>query len=116
MLVLKLYDNGVIFMAYRPIEADEIYEKALPIFNKYKIKKAALFGSSARGEMRRGSDIDLIVELDETQSGLVFIEIKRKLQNKLNRKVDLITYKSLAYSDLEDSILEDAKVIYEKAH
>jgi predicted nucleotidyltransferase len=38
------------------------------------------------------------------------------LQNKLKRKVDLITYNSLAYSDLKDSILEDAKVIYEKTH
>jgi len=103
-------------MIYRPLEKDEIYDKALPIFMKYKIKKAALFGSSARGEMRRGSDIDLIVELDDTQSGLVFVEIKRKLENKLNRKVDLISYNSLAYSDLKESILEDAKVIYEKAN
>jgi uncharacterized protein len=103
-------------MTYRPLDTDEIYDKVLPILTKYKIRKAALFGSSARGEMRRGSDIDLIIELDEAQSGLVFIEIKRKLQNKLKRKVDLITYNSLAYSDLKDSILEDAKVIYEKTH
>lgn len=103
-------------MKYQPLKVDEITEKALPIFVKYQIRKAALFGSSARGEMHRGSDIDLIIELCDLNSGLTFIEIRRKLQNKLRRKVDLFTYDSLLYTDLKDSILADAKVIYEKTH
>jgi uncharacterized protein len=103
-------------MDYRPLKINEISSKAMPIFVKYNIKKAALYGSTARGEMRRGSDIDLIIELGDTQSGLVFVEIKRKLQNRLKRKVDLISYNALTYSDLKDSILRDAKVIYEQTH
>ncbi len=103
-------------MQYKPLELEDISSKVLPILKKYNVKKAAVFGSSARGEMRRGSDVDLIIDVSGITSGLLFIEIKRKLQNRLNRKVDLISYKSLMCSDLKDSILSEAKVIYEKTH
>ena len=103
-------------MQYKPLSTKEITEKALPVFNKYNVGKAALFGSSARGDMRRGSDIDLLVEVSEKESGLTFVELKRKLERALGRKVDLISYKSLDYTDLKASILSEAKVIYEKRY
>jgi uncharacterized protein len=101
-------------MEYRQLSIDEITSRVSPVFQKYNIKKAAIFGSCARGEMSRGSDVDFLVEASDIHSGLIFVEIKRKLENTLRRKVDLISYKSLDYSNLKDSILSEAKVIYEK--
>jgi len=103
-------------MSYRSLDADEIRTKVLPVLQKYNIKKAALFGSSVRGEMRRGSDIDLIIDAGELSCGLTFIEIKRKIEQRLNRKVDLISYNSLAYSKIRETILSETQVIYEEAH
>lgn len=103
-------------MEYRQLSIDEIILRVTPVLQKYDIKKAAIFGSCVRGEMRRGSDIDFLVEASDIHGGLIFVEIKRKLENKLRRKVDLISYNSLDYSNLKDSILSEAKVIYEKRH
>jgi len=38
-----------------------------PVFQKYKIQRAILFGSSARGDRCRRSDIDLIVIQETTK-------------------------------------------------
>ena len=101
-------------MTYRPVGIEEITAKALPVIQKYNISKAAVFGSCARGDMCHGSDIDLLVDTSGLSGGLVFVEIKRKLEYALGRKVDLISYSSLNYSHLKSSILSEAKVIYEK--
>ncbi len=101
-------------MSYKSLEAEEIRARVISVLIKYNVKKAAIFGSAARGEMRRGSDVDMIIDAGQLSSGLKFIEIKRKLEHKLNRKVDLISYNSLDHSDLKDTILSEALVIYEK--
>ena len=101
-------------MEYRPINIDEVITKISPVLEKYNIKKAAVFGSCARAEMCRGSDVDILIDASTISSGLTFVEIKRKLENVLGRKVDLISYNSLNYSNFKDSILKEAMVIYEK--
>lgn len=106
----------MISVSYKPLKIEEIKAKVLPVLLKYNISKAALFGSAARGEMQRGSDVDIIIDVDRLSSGLQFVEIKRKLEQRLNRKVDLVSYNSLAYSELNDLILREAQVIYEKSH
>ena len=42
-------------------ELQLISEKLLPIFKRYNIQKAIVFGSFARGEATRRSDLDLIL-------------------------------------------------------
>jgi len=101
-------------MTYRALSIDDIAQKTSAVFKRYGVKRVAVFGSSARGEMRKGSDVDLLVDIDPMSSGLVFVDLKRTLENALGRKVDLISFNSLAYSDMRDEILTDAKVIYEK--
>jgi uncharacterized protein len=101
-------------MTYHSYSLGEIADKIQPILVKYQIVKAAVFGSAARGEMRRGSDIDIIIDPGSLSSGLKFIELKRKIENRLGRKVDLISSKSLDNSKLKDQILQEAVVIYEQ--
>ena len=43
------------------------------------VAHAAVFGSVARGEARSGSDIDVLVELDETHAIGVFEYVRLKL-------------------------------------
>ena len=43
---------------------EEIGARFAPVFSKYKIRKAILFGSACRGEMTAHSDIDLILVMD----------------------------------------------------
>lgn len=40
---------------------EELKKNLIPLFQRYKIQKAILFGSLARGEETRHSDVDLIL-------------------------------------------------------
>ncbi|MCL5062969.1 MAG: nucleotidyltransferase family protein [Nitrospirae bacterium] len=70
----------------------EILKKEFPYLkNKYGVEKIALFGSFAKGEQRKKSDIDILVDL-EKPLGLDFIELADLLEKRLGRKVDVATF------------------------
>ena len=56
------------------------------------VNRAYLFGSYVRGEAKKGSDVDILVELDYTQQiGLVFVQMKLDLEELLHKEVDLVS-------------------------
>ena len=56
------------------------------------VNRAYLFGSYARDEAKKGSDVDILVELDYTQQiGLVFVQMKLDLEELLHKEVDLVS-------------------------
>ena len=70
-----------------------ILERIKSILEKYGIKRAGLFGSYSRGEEKRDSDIDIVIEFKG--SLLELIKLEDKLHKLLNKKIDLITYKGI---------------------
>lgn len=59
---------------------------------KYKVKEIGIFGSYVRGEQKKQSDVDLLVEF-ETSSNLTlldFIRLENHLGELLGVKVDLV--------------------------
>ena len=103
-------------MPYQTLTLKDVANKTNALFEKYPVKKDAIFGSFSRNEMKRGSDIDFLIELEDLSEPLLFVEIARELENLLKRKIDLISISSLEYSDEKSKILSEAKVIYEKRH
>ena len=82
--------------------------------HKYGVKRARVYGSYARGEEQKDSDIDILVALgDMPLSVWDFVRMRSELAERLNVPVDLVT---------EDSVLEylkpyierDATVVYEE--
>ena len=57
---------------------------------KYNVKKIAIFGSYARSEENKSSDIDILVEFEE-QVGFLFFHLEKYLEKILDLKVDLVT-------------------------
>ena len=89
----------------------EIKNKINPILKKNGVKKAAIFGSYARGEQKKRSDVDILIEYQKNDKSLLdLVGLEIKLKEKLNKKVDLITYDSL-HPLLRESILKDQKII-----
>ena len=89
---------------------------ACTILQKYPIKRAALFGSAARGDMTENSDVDMLVEFLPEAQGLEFFWLHADLKEAFNCNVDLITYYGLhnsAKPAFIDSVLREEKVIYE---
>ena len=88
----------------------KIKSKIIPILKKYKVKKAGIFGSFVRGEQKKHSDIDILVEPPKG-IGWKFVRISEDLEKKLKKKVDLVTYDGLN-KHLKDRILkEEVKII-----
>lgn len=83
-------------------------------FQKQPVLKAFLFGSFSRGEAQNDSDIDILVELDYSKHiGLGFVKMKLDLEDKLHKKVDLISSNAVSKHILP-YINSDKKLIYER--
>jgi len=74
---------------------EEVKQKILPILKPYGVRRAGLFGSCVRGEMRSGSDIDILVEIDKDISLLDFVALKQEIEDALGRRVDLVEYSTI---------------------
>lgn len=73
---------------------------------KYAVKSLALFGSVARNEATSESDVDLLIEFYAPVGLFHFLTVKSCLQEWLNQRVDLVTYKALK-SPLKEQILKE---------
>ncbi len=85
---------------------EEIKKKALPLLRQADIKKAALFGSYVRGDNTEESDIDILVELPDSATLFELGGLKISLEEELNKKVDIVTYKSIS-PIIKDSVLNN---------
>jgi predicted nucleotidyltransferase len=74
---------------------NNVKDKIIPVLEKYEVKKASFFGSIARGNLKKGSDIDILVELSDELSLFDFIGLKHELEDTIGRKVDLVEYDTL---------------------
>jgi hypothetical protein len=74
--------------------------------DKYKVKEIGIFGSFVRGEAKKRSDIDIIVDFYEVPDLLEFINLERYLQRILRKKIDLIRKPTLR-KELKKKILRE---------
>ncbi len=61
----------------------------------YGVRSLWLFGSYVRGEARKRSDLDVLVEYDQAPSFFEFIELEERLSSLLGTKVDLVMKSAL---------------------
>lgn len=57
---------------------------------KYHVKEIGIFGSYVRGDQKRKSDIDILVEFEEVPGLFKFIELEDYLTEILGIKTDLV--------------------------
>ena len=88
-----------------------IKKKSLPILRRHAVKRAAIFGSFARGEVRANSDVDFLIEYKTKNKSLFdLVDLKSELEGILGRKVDIVTYNSI-YWRLRERIVAEQIVI-----
>jgi len=87
-------------------ELELIKQKILPILKSHKISKARIFGSYARGEQKKKSDVDILVKTEDNVGLMEFIDLKLKLERILRKKVDLVEYATIR-KEIKDNILAD---------
>ena len=108
---------------------EEIQLIVKPIFEKYKIEKAYLFGSYARKEATEKSDIDIMIVKENSNiiTLLNLAEFEEELEKALNKKIDIIIketytkeiisenkYGKLAKELFYKQIINDMRILYDK--
>ena len=97
------YINSLIEKDVSTLTIKQIKDIVKPILNKYGIFEIYLFGSYARGEANKDSDIDIYCEKGNLNTlfkiGYVFEELK----TALNKEVDLV----FIGSDFDDDEFEE---------
>ena len=73
------------------MDQSEIKNIILNHLKDYNPIKVGIFGSFARGDNKKGSDIDILVEFKESPSLLTLIRLENELSEVRARKVDLVT-------------------------
>jgi predicted nucleotidyltransferase len=99
---------------------NQISSKTSPVFQKYRIKKAIIFGSVARGTYTRRSDIDLIL-IQETDKRYFerFEGLLEALYEAITgRDIEVFIYTPEEFSNIShrkfiQRALREGKVIYE---
>lgn len=90
---------------------EELQQKTKPIFEKYRVKYAGVFGSFARGEDKTDSDIDIMIDYYRPFSLLKLIGLENDLKDLLQKKVDIVTENG-ASKYMKSRMLKDLKVFY----
>lgn len=93
---------------------DHIVREVRTYCKEHGVKKLFLFGSYARGDETQSSDIDLLVEFQNSIqiSYLDMLIIKSDLEKILGSKVDLVEIDSLVNPIRRKSILSERIPLY----
>ena len=77
------------------MDIEQIKKIATPILKRHDTEFAGIFGSYARGEANKESDIDILVRFSKPLSLIEVIGLERKLSEALGIKTEVVTQKSL---------------------
>ena len=99
-LVLKDIDSGILTIK-------QIKEKIKPVISKHGIKDVYLFGSYARGEATRNSDVDIYCSSGDVDSLWKEVALIREFEEALGKKVDVVTIGSRMTDYFKTQLEED---------
>lgn len=80
------------------------------IMDNYKAEIIGIFGSYARGEQNKYSDIDILVRFYEGATLFDLVGLSDLLEDKLKIKVDVVSERALR-PELKDQILKEVVIV-----
>ena|SRR3989344_5288093 len=92
-------------------EVQKIAKIVIPILKKNDVVKAGIFGSYARGEAKKRSDVDMLIKQKGKKSLLDLVRLERILEEKLKKMVDLLDYDGLSPYLKERILKEEVRIL-----
>jgi len=80
------------------------------IRKKYKVKEIGVFGSVIRGEQKAASDIDILVDFEDSADLFDFVGLGFYLEEKLGQKVDVVPKRGLKKA-IRESVLKEVVTV-----
>ena len=101
MRIINIDDTGI---------KTEVIEEIQKLAQKYGVAKVILFGSRARGDFKRTSDIDIAV------TGGDFVRFALDVDEETNTllEYDIVDLDSDMQDELRESIRKEGRILYEK--
>lgn len=88
-----------------------ILKRQMPeLVERYRIKSLGVFGSYVHNQQTRRSDVDIVVEFDQTPDLFRFMDLEEYLAKQLGVKVDLVPRRALK-GEIGERILREVVVI-----
>ena len=78
------------------VRGNKLLSQLVSLLVKAGAKKITLFGSYARNEEKKGSDIDVIVDFAETKSLMEIVQIEENASKTLGVRLDLLTERAIS--------------------
>jgi len=90
-----------------------IQQTITPLLRKYRIQKAALFGSVVENGSTEKNDIDILIEPPKHMTLFDMAGLQIDLEERLQKPVDLVTYRGIN-PRIKHFVLNHQREIYEK--
>jgi hypothetical protein len=102
-------------MSEKVYTIDEIKEILKEILENKPVYKVILFGSYAKNEATKNSDIDFVIDTHSTLKGFALLKLICELKEKLNKEIDgFEKYEIIEHSKIYNEIEKTGVVVYEK--
>ena len=101
--------------SHQKLSMAELQERLRPFCEKHHIRRLEIFGSAARGQARPGSDVDLLVTLDDSPPVAELLEMAGEAEEIIGAPVDFVLRTNLERSPnrfARDHILSTAVCLY----
>ena len=85
-------------------------EKIYEIAEKYGVSNIRVFGSVARGEDKKGSDVDLLASIGKKTSLMNLVRLEKFLEKETGKKVQIISDKAVNKHIKKQVFLESIKL------
>ena len=92
-------------------ELEQYQNAIIPVLKRHLIKRAAIFGSFAKGDNNENSDIDLLIEPGTGFTFFSLLNLEEEISQLLNRKVDLVEYSAIKPSIKEEVLLSAITIL-----
>ncbi|MDI6791680.1 MAG: nucleotidyltransferase family protein [bacterium] len=87
-----------------------LQEHKAELQKKYRVKELGVFGSYVRGEQKKRSDVDILVEFNELPNIFLLIDLEDYLRKLLRKKIDLVR-KGAIRAELKEIISNEVVLI-----
>lgn len=91
---------------------DRLKKQVISLLMPYHPFRIGIFGSYARGENKKGSDLDILISFKDKIGLLKLVQIQQELSDELGIEVDLVTENSLRNPRLKQFINKDLITIF----
>ena len=92
-------------------ELEQYQTLLLPVLKRYLIKRAAIFGSFAKGNTNLNSDVDILIEPGKDFTIFKMLKMEEEISALVNREVNLVEYSALKPSISQEVLLSSIAIL-----